>query len=90
VAGHFQVGPWLVQPDLNTILRNGDAIHLAPKVMSVLVCLAEQPGDLVSKEKLIQSVWPDTFVTDDVLKGAISEFCRSSEKCPDLHETCCG
>jgi len=79
VAGHFQVGPWLVQPDLNTILRNGDAIHLAPKVMSVLACLAEQPGDLVSKEKLIQSVWPDTFVTDDVLKGAISELRHALE-----------
>ena len=27
-----------------------------------------------SKEKLIQSVWPDTFVTDDVLTRSISEL----------------
>ena len=39
--------------------------------MQVLVCLAEHPG-VVSKEQLISSVWPDVFVSDDVLPGCIS------------------
>lgn len=42
--------------------------------MQVLVCLAEHTGEVVSKEKLLQSVWPDTFVSDDVLKRSVSEL----------------
>src|SRR5581483_8076423 len=37
------------------------------------VCLAEE-RDVVSKEKLMQTVWTDTFVTDDVLTRSISEL----------------
>lgn len=79
MSSHFQVGPWLVQPSLNTISRNGTTVHLEPKVMDVLVCLAQHAGDPVPKGKLIQTVWPDTFVTDDVLKRCISELRRGFE-----------
>lgn len=77
MAARFQLGPWLVQPDLNAIVRKGNTIHLTPKVIGVLVCLAEHAGDAVSKEELIRTVWLDTFVTDDVIKGAISELRRA-------------
>lgn len=75
----FRVGPWLVQPGLNTVAQNGTAVHLEPKVMQVLVCLAHRAGEPVSKEELIQAVWPDTFVTDDVLKRCVSELRRVFE-----------
>ena len=73
----FRVGPWLVQPRLNSISENGTSIRLEPKVMEVLVCLATCPGEAVPKEKLLQTVWPDTFVSDDVLKRSVSELRRS-------------
>lgn len=76
MEGDFQVGPWLIEPGLNAVSRNGESIHLAPKVMGVLVCLALRAGQPVSKEELLQTVWPDTFVGDDVLKGSISELRR--------------
>ena len=44
--------------------------------MQVLVCLAEHAGEVVPKERLMQSVWPDTFVGDDVLTRCISELRR--------------
>lgn len=44
--------------------------------MEVLVCLAEHPGEAVSKEKLLQTVWPNTFVSEDALKHCISELRR--------------
>ena len=72
----FQLGPWLVQPNLNTISRNGTSVQLEPKVMSVLVCLAESPGEPVPKEKLLQTVWPDTFVGEGVLTRSIFELRR--------------
>jgi len=79
VEGHFRVGPWLVQPSLNAISRGGMSSHLTPKAMEVLVCLAEHAGEPISKEKLLQAIWPDTFVSEDVLKGAISELRRVFE-----------
>lgn len=84
VSRNFLVGTWLVEPSLNAISRNGTTLHLEPKVMEVLVCLAEQPGELLPREKLFQTVWPDTFVSDDVLKRAISELRRVFED--DAHE----
>jgi DNA-binding winged helix-turn-helix (wHTH) protein/tetratricopeptide (TPR) repeat protein len=75
----FHVGPWLVEPSLNSISRDGITLHLEPKVMEVLVCLAEHAGQPLSKEQLIQFVWADTFVTDDVLKRCISELRRAFE-----------
>jgi TolB-like protein/DNA-binding winged helix-turn-helix (wHTH) protein/Tfp pilus assembly protein PilF len=74
VGDAFQIGPWLAQPGLNAVSQDGRVFRLEPKVMEVLVCLAGQAGETVSKEKLIQSVWPDTFVTDDVLTHSISEL----------------
>ena len=54
-------------------------MHLEPKVMSVLVCLAELPGQTVSKEKLLQTTWPETFVSEDVLVRAVGELRRVFE-----------
>src|SRR5205814_2253842 len=45
-------------------------------MMEVLVCLAEHTGEVVCKGKLLQTVWPDTFVSDDVLKRSVSELRR--------------
>jgi DNA-binding winged helix-turn-helix (wHTH) protein/tetratricopeptide (TPR) repeat protein len=79
VDGDFRLRSWLVQPSLNTVSRNGTSIQLEPKVMSVLVCLAEHAPEPVSKEKLLQQVWPDTFVGEGVLTRSISELRRVFE-----------
>ena len=77
--GDFQLGAWLVQPSLNTVCRNGTTVQLEPKVMAVLVCLAEGQGEPVSKERLLQSVWPDTFVGEGVLTRSVFELRRVFE-----------
>lgn len=41
-------------------------IRLEPRIMQVLVCLAAHAGQVVPKERLMRTVWPDTFVSDDV------------------------
>jgi len=79
VNNGFRVGPWLIQPSLNTISQNGTSTRLEPKVMEVLVCLSHRAGEAIPKEELLQTVWPDTFVSDDVLKRSISELRRVFE-----------
>ena len=90
-ANHaFYLGDWLVEPDLNRIQRNGEKAHLEPKVMEVLVCLSRANGSVISKGQLIRQVWPDTFVTDDVLKGSIWQLRKAFQddsKHPSVIET---
>jgi TolB-like protein/DNA-binding winged helix-turn-helix (wHTH) protein/Tfp pilus assembly protein PilF len=71
VQGDFKIGDWLVSPSVNLISKNGDGTRVEPKAMHVLLYLAEHPG-VVTKEQLISAVWPDVFVTDDVLPGCVS------------------
>lgn len=74
---NFRIGDWLVQPRLSCISSNGSTAHIEPKVMQVLLVLCEHPGEVFSKEDLIQSVWGDIHVSPEVLTRAISELRRA-------------
>jgi len=54
--------------------KGSRAIKLRPKVFAVLAYLLERPGQLVTKEDLLNGVWPETFVGEAVLKGAIRQI----------------
>jgi adenylate cyclase len=59
-------------------LLSGDAeIALRPKTWSVLRYLAEHPDRLVSKDELLEAVWPGLIVTDDTLVQSIGELRRA-------------
>jgi TolB-like protein/DNA-binding winged helix-turn-helix (wHTH) protein/Tfp pilus assembly protein PilF len=73
-VNQFLLGPWLVEVPLNRVHRNGKTIQLEPKMMQVLVCLADAAGEVVKKGDLMRCVWSDTFVTDDALTRVISEL----------------
>jgi DNA-binding winged helix-turn-helix (wHTH) protein/TolB-like protein/tetratricopeptide (TPR) repeat protein len=90
MEGDFRLGEWLICPQLNTVQRDGGAVRLEHKLMLVLVCLAGRPGEVISKDELIRTVWADTFVTDDVLTRAVSELrriLRDDAKQPHIIET---
>ncbi len=70
----FRLNEWTVQPQLNSISTDGKTIRLEPKVMEVLVFLAGRAGEVVAKESIIQQVWADRFVTDEVLTTSIFEL----------------
>ena len=72
----FRVGTWTARPSLNTLSQDGSTARVEPKVMQVLVCLASQPDSAVTKEEILKTVWPETFVSDDVLTRSISELRR--------------
>jgi len=74
----FYVGDWKVEPLLNHISRTTDSEtesrSLEPKVMDVLCLLASKPGETVTKQVFMDTVWSDTVVTLDVLSRCISEL----------------
>lgn len=90
MEGDFRLGEWLVRPQLNAVQGDSGTVRLEHKFMQVLVCLAGRPGEVISKDELIRTVWADTFVTDDVLTRAVSELrriLRDDAKQPHIIET---
>ncbi len=55
-------------------LRTADRnVQLRPKALDVLRYLVENADRLVTKEELIQAIWPNVTVTDEVLTHCVSE-----------------
>jgi len=77
VRGDYRIGGWLIHPRINSMELEDETIHLEPKVMQVLLALAAEAGEVVTREHLRQAVWPDVFVGEDVLIRAISEIRRA-------------
>lgn len=86
----FQLEDWIVQPQLNRLIRGAETVQVQPKIMAVLICLAEEPGAVVVKEQLFKTVWAETYVTEHVLARAISVLRKifdDSPKSPRFIET---
>jgi DNA-binding winged helix-turn-helix (wHTH) protein/TolB-like protein/Tfp pilus assembly protein PilF len=73
-SGDFRVGDWLVQPSLTRIQRGTETVHVTPRAMQVLVQLAEAAGAVVSRNALLDAVWPRMAVTQDALSQCIVEL----------------
>ncbi|HET9131794.1 MAG TPA: winged helix-turn-helix domain-containing protein, partial [Terriglobia bacterium] len=66
--------PFCLDPVKERLWRDSQAIKLRPKAFAVLAYLVQRPGQLVTKEDLLSAVWPETFVSDAVLKVAIRQI----------------
>jgi len=83
VQGKLKVGDWTVEPDLNQLSRPGKAVKIEPKAMSLLLHLADRPGEVVSREALLSEIWPSAIVGDDSLTQAIIKLRKALGDDPD-------
>lgn len=77
IHSDFYVFDWLVQPERSRLIGPDGEVHLAPRTMDVLLCLAERVGEVVSRETFGERVWAPTIVTDDTLTRCIFELRRA-------------
>jgi pimeloyl-ACP methyl ester carboxylesterase/DNA-binding winged helix-turn-helix (wHTH) protein len=64
-------------------LRRGEAVvPLAPKAFTVLQHLVGRPGQLVTKDELLELAWADVHVGDGALKVCIREIRRALQDDP--------
>jgi DNA-binding winged helix-turn-helix (wHTH) protein len=68
----YAFGPFRVDPVERVLWQNDQAVPLAPKIFDTLLVLVENSGHIVEKERLMQKVWPDTFVEQGNLTLNIS------------------
>ena len=72
----FYIGHWQVQLQAGLISHNGETRRLEPKVMAVLEVLARADGAAVSRPDIMDAVWPNQDVSDDVLTSTVSSLRR--------------
>ena len=65
-------GPFRFDVANGFLYRDGIALPLPPRALGVLAVLPRSPGQVVSKQALLDQVWKDTNVTDTSLAEAVS------------------
>jgi DNA-binding winged helix-turn-helix (wHTH) protein/tetratricopeptide (TPR) repeat protein len=70
----WQFDEFLVDPVRRLLTRQGETVSLTPKALSILLVLLEKQGQVVTKQEMIQKIWPNTFVTEANLTQNISSL----------------
>ncbi len=73
-AGLLHFGAHSIDLGQCALMRDMQPIHLRPKTFDVLRYLAMRAGQLVTKQQLIEAVWPNAAVSDDSLVQCIKEI----------------
>jgi DNA-binding winged helix-turn-helix (wHTH) protein/tetratricopeptide (TPR) repeat protein len=60
----YEFGPFRVDPDKQMLLRDGEFIALTPKTFQLLLVLVRHSNVTVTKDELMKTIWPDTFVEE--------------------------
>lgn len=58
------------------MMRGDETVRLEPRMMRLLLCLAERAGDIVSSDDLLERVWPGVIVTPDSVYQAVASLRR--------------
>ena len=71
------IADWIFDPS-SRYLSSGPAKHrLSPKAAQVLLTLVREPGRVWSRDALLDAVWRDQMVGEEVLTQAITELRRA-------------
>jgi DNA-binding winged helix-turn-helix (wHTH) protein/Tol biopolymer transport system component len=68
------IGAWQVRAASNELVGPGGVVRLRPRLMDVLLRLADSPGEVVTRQVLLDEVWPRRLVADEVLSRTIAEL----------------
>jgi TolB-like protein/tetratricopeptide (TPR) repeat protein len=72
----FRIGVYHVEPLAGRITGPDGSQHVQPKVMDVLVFLAQHAGELVERDTLLEQIWR-RVTSEEVLTRCISELRRA-------------
>jgi DNA-binding winged helix-turn-helix (wHTH) protein len=60
----YEFGPFRMNAAQRVLTRSGEVISLSPKATDILLLLLRHAGELVKKDRLMEEVWPDSFVEE--------------------------
>jgi tetratricopeptide (TPR) repeat protein/TolB-like protein/DNA-binding winged helix-turn-helix (wHTH) protein len=79
----FYLGDLFVEPLKGQVTGRAGSEHLPPKALEVLLCLARDPGELVTREALLEAVWGSDHGSPEALGHAISSLRHALNDHPD-------
>jgi predicted ATPase/DNA-binding winged helix-turn-helix (wHTH) protein len=68
----YRFGSFELQPDQRRLLKDGATISLRPRAFDLLAALVERAGHLVTKDELLDQVWPKMVVEEAALHVQMS------------------
>ncbi len=71
-SGQYEFGAYRLDVQGRILFKEGDHVALPPKVAELLVALVQAAGRVLTREQLLQSLWPDTVVEEGSLTSHIS------------------
>ena len=86
----FYIADWYIEPSASIIQRDDQSVHLEPKAMDLLVYLAQKPGQVFTRDELLENVWSGVIVSDEALTNAIIKLRKAfndGAKNPQFIET---
>jgi DNA-binding winged helix-turn-helix (wHTH) protein/Tfp pilus assembly protein PilF len=73
-ATGYQFGGFSFDLVAYQVVRGSAALDLTPKLLDLLLYLLQRPATLVTKEELLNALWPGANVTENALAQAVSEL----------------
>jgi DNA-binding winged helix-turn-helix (wHTH) protein/tetratricopeptide (TPR) repeat protein len=71
-ADVYEFGPFKLDAASGSLYRSGEFVALGPKAFETLLVLIQEAGRVVTKEQLLERVWPDSFVEEGSITNNIS------------------
>src|SRR6266436_3645851 len=71
-SGQYEFGAYRLEAQSRMLFRGGDHVALPPKVAELLIVLVQAAGRVLTREELLQRLWPDTVVEEGSLTSHIS------------------
>ena len=82
----YEFGPYSLDQTQMLLRRAGNVVPLQLRALETLLVLLRQRGEVVSKQELMEKVWPDSFVEEGNLTQNIFVLRRELGKTPEGEE----
>jgi eukaryotic-like serine/threonine-protein kinase len=79
----YEFGPFRVDPDKQVLLRDNQPVSITPKTLETLLILVRHSREVVSKDDLMNELWPDAFVEEANLSQNIFMLRKALGDTPD-------
>jgi DNA-binding winged helix-turn-helix (wHTH) protein len=66
-----------LDPSAGRLIGRSGPVALTPKSLALLVYLAARSGRLITKQELLDAIWPGVYVADGALKVCVREIRRA-------------
>jgi len=70
----FKINEHIFFPELLEIQKTAEKINLDPKTSALLSYLIKHAGEIISRDQLLDNVWPNVIVNDNSVNWTISQL----------------